>query len=150
MRFAPCPHPGCPELADRCARHRRPAWAGRNGTTRWDALGVSPRTWARLCRAAKARDGHRCRVCGADGTEVDHLVPLAWHRPPETYTKHLAALMTLCEGCHRTKTKREAVLSRTHGSPPPSDVISRHIVWWLGQASAASRIVFYGSPHVAR
>ena len=133
MRFYPCPHPGCPELAEQCAAHRKVPWHGRNGSTRQAALGVSSRTWDRLRRAALRRDVERCLRCGAPADAVDHLVPTAWRAPPRSFTAHLAVLGCLCHPCHDLKTQREATLGAVHGSPPPSPMIADHTRWWSAQ-----------------
>jgi len=39
--------------------------------------------------------------------------------------------MLLCSRCHRAKTRREAALARTWGSPPPPERIAEHVQWWL-------------------
>ncbi len=41
-----------------------------------DARG-STRAWRTVREAVLARDGHRCVVCGAPATEVDHLVTVS-------------------------------------------------------------------------
>ena len=37
----------------------------------------STRAWRTVREAVLARDGHRCVVCGAPATEVDHLVAVS-------------------------------------------------------------------------
>lgn len=136
MRFAPCPHPGCPALADECARHRRKPWAGRNGTTRTAALGVNDTTWRKLRTAAIRRDASRCRRCGEPAIEVDHLIPLAWRRPPAGFSAHLAMLLCLCRACHRAKTNEEASIGRSWGSPPPLRHLEAHAQRWRSTHAA--------------
>lgn len=134
LRHYPCGVLGCPEKAvgktGRCPAHARPAWAGRNGTTRREAMGVSTATWDKLRRAAVRRDGGRCRRCGGPGIEVDHLVPVAWRRPPVSFSAHLAGLLVLCGECHRAKTAQEAVIGRVSGSPPTLARIEAHVRDW--------------------
>jgi hypothetical protein len=43
------------------------------------------------------RDGGRCRLCGAEGTEIDHI---------EDSSADLANLQLLCRSCHRSKTEQ--------------------------------------------
>ena len=50
-----------------------------------------------LRRAVFERDNFRCRKCGQQGTEVDHV------RGPSS---ELSNLQLLCSGCHREKTMR--------------------------------------------
>jgi DEAD/DEAH box helicase domain-containing protein len=57
--------------------------------------------WQQQRQLALARDGHRCRTCGAEGLlHVHHI------RPFREYTSYLEAnqldnLATLCPSCHR-------------------------------------------------
>ncbi len=142
LRFFTCLQPGCGELAGPrgyCIRHARPAWSGRNGATRRAAIGVPDRTWQKLRRAALARDRNWCRRCGGRATEVDHIVPAAWRRPSGVWAVHLDGLVSLCGHCHGIKSKREAVLAREHGSPPPNAVLDRHAAWWLDQLDGVRR-----------
>jgi 5-methylcytosine-specific restriction endonuclease McrA len=46
------------------------------------------------------RDGSRCRLCGAEGTEIDHI---------ESSSADLANLQLLCRACHRNKTEQMLV-----------------------------------------
>jgi 5-methylcytosine-specific restriction endonuclease McrA len=43
------------------------------------------------------RDGGRCRLCGAEGTEIDHI---------ESSSADLANLQLVCRACHRSKTEQ--------------------------------------------
>jgi len=45
-----------------------------------------------------ARDGHRCRYCGAHATEVDHITPVA-----HGGTSNLDNLAAACQPCNRSK-----------------------------------------------
>jgi 5-methylcytosine-specific restriction endonuclease McrA len=56
---------GCRALIDRGSYCR--AHAPRAGSTR---------AWRQLREGVLARDGHRCVVCGAPASEVDHIVPV--------------------------------------------------------------------------
>lgn len=113
MNRAPtvCAEPGCPDDADpgsgRCARHRRPAWAGaggRRGGSDWHYRTV-------VRPAVMARDGYRCVDCGTAGVrlEVDHLDRLADGGP---LNAPLHRMETVCVPCHR---KREAERNRLLG-----------------------------------
>jgi 5-methylcytosine-specific restriction endonuclease McrA len=137
LRFAPCPEPGCPETVEDCQAHRKVPWAGRNGTTRMRSLGVTDKEWGRIVRGAMKRDGSKCLRCGGEANHVDHLVPVAWHRPPSGYKAHLAQVGCLCEGCHAVKTKAEARLGRM--GRPNKALIASHVRWWLGQLPGGVR-----------
>lgn len=92
-----CSDMRCAELATnrgRCEEHQPPAWA--NKSKSWEA--GSTRRW-RGVRAQQLLDEPRCRRCGAEATEVDHILPLSergskWDR---------ANIQSLCEGCHEAK-----------------------------------------------
>jgi len=135
VRFRPCPAPDCPELADACPTHNNGPWAGRTGTTRQAALGVTSAAWTRLRARALRRDRRRCVRCGAPATVVDHLVPVAWRRPPRGFNAHLAQLGCLCNPCHHIKTSREAAIGRQGGLPDQA-TIDAHVRWWLDQCTA--------------
>lgn len=139
LRYAPCRVPGCPELAESCEAHKPRPWAGRNGSTRRTALGLSESSWSKMRRAALRRDAGTCRRCGAVADEVDHLIPVAWRTPPASWSLHLSQLMCLCVTCHRMKTTREAALARAYGSPPPQHAIDSHVHLWLGEVAGGSR-----------
>ena len=75
----------------------------------WDRIDRS--RWQRVRRAALARDGFRCQVCGVAGRlEVDHITALADDPSQDPY--HLAGLQTLCRGCHIAKTRAENLARR--------------------------------------
>ena len=68
--------------------------SSRRGGARWD----------RARRAAKERDGWRCRLCGRAGRlEVDHVLPL--HKGGPEFDP--ANMQTLCRACHVNKTNVE-------------------------------------------
>lgn len=48
-------------------------------------------------RAVFERDNYRCRTCGDQGTEVDHV---------QASSNEIANLQLLCSSCHREKTMR--------------------------------------------
>lgn len=70
-----------------------------------------PRTstaeWRALRRFVIARDGNRCRSCGADGTttqlDLDHIVNVR-----EDGTDDPDNAQLLCHPCHKPKTAAEA------------------------------------------
>jgi 5-methylcytosine-specific restriction endonuclease McrA len=137
LRYAPCPVPGCPEMAEACTRHAKVPWQGRNGSTRRQAMGISDTEWGKVVRAAMRRDHYRCLRCGGEATHVDHLVPIAWRRPPATHVAHLARVGCLCSDCHDVKTKAESRIGR---QGRPTDVlIASHVRWWLGQLQGGTR-----------
>ncbi len=61
-------------------------------------------TWAGQRRAARARDGYRCQMCGLpeQGREHDvhHKIPFRTFASPEQ-ANQLSNLVTLCRSCHR-------------------------------------------------
>jgi len=53
--------------------------------------------WEAVRRAVLARDGHKCRFCGAtQNLQVHHR----WYPPRGTEMQHLDALILLCSKCH--------------------------------------------------
>jgi 5-methylcytosine-specific restriction endonuclease McrA len=60
-----------------------------------------PPGWANRRRLVLERDGHRCQMCGALATEVDHIQPRAQGGSDE-----LANLRSLCRPCHAMVTYR--------------------------------------------
>lgn len=85
------------------------------------------------------RDNRRCLRCGAAATTVDHLVPVAWKRPPTGFNAHLSQLGCLCEGCHRFKTNREAAIGRQ--GRPNAAAIDAHAVWWINECRGGAHAV---------
>lgn len=93
----PCRAAGCPQRAvrrGRCATHQvvrsddRPSAAARGYDRKW-----------RRIRAQYLRKHPRCVVCGADATEVDHVVSLA-----RGGTHQWSNLQAMCKPCHTRKT----------------------------------------------
>ncbi|WP_219930824.1 HNH endonuclease [Alcaligenes faecalis] len=61
------------------------------------------------------RDSHQCRLCAAKGlvtygNEVDHMTPKS-----EGGTDDFENLQTICEDCHKEKTRRESSRRRVGG-----------------------------------
>ena len=71
------------------------------------------------------RDGGRCRLCGAEGTEIDHI---------ESSSPDLANLQLLCRACHRSKT--EQMLEPA----PPEARLARAGLWSRVEASQPLRL----------
>jgi 5-methylcytosine-specific restriction endonuclease McrA len=61
-----------------------------------------PPDWPRTARRILKRDRHKCYVCGAKATEVDHVVPAS-----KGGTDDDSNLRSICRRCHRAKTGRE-------------------------------------------
>lgn len=62
-----------------------------------------PPGWATTRARILARDGGRCRSCGAHATEVHHSDP---EREDD------ASLLSLCGGCHQAITAARAAAAR--------------------------------------
>lgn len=94
----PCLEPGCPALVDRgrCASHQqtKKPWQGGAG-----GLGYG-RQWRKL-RAQVLEEEPFCRLCGAPGVEVDHIIGRA-----RGGTDDRSNLRGLCHSCHAIKTRR--------------------------------------------
>ena len=58
--------------------------------------------WRQVVAAVKARDGWRCRCCGAHGTDPHHLVPRSLGGQDE-----VRAVCLLCRSCHDQVTHHE-------------------------------------------
>jgi 5-methylcytosine-specific restriction protein A len=80
-----CGVPGCPHLKP-CPTHRR---STRNGSTR---------QWRQLRPQILARDGWRCRECGAIAEHVDHVIAKA-----NGGSDHPSNLQSLCSSCNLRK-----------------------------------------------
>ena len=100
-RMTVCSATGCPELCpvgeSRCPEHARPAWSNPSQHTL-----QRPRNWKAIRARVLRRDGHRCRMCGQPGAEVDHIVPVSKGGSWEA-----ANLQTLCRPHHIAKTRNE-------------------------------------------
>ncbi len=101
-----CAHPLCPRTAvhrGRCATHAityayASAWSqGARGRP-------MPAGWQATRRRILDRDRYTCRACGAEATDVDHIIRGAGD--------HDANLQALCEWCHDAKTQAEAAEAR--------------------------------------
>ena len=86
-----CTAPGCPN-ARPCPAH--PASWGR----------AMPRGWGRTRARILARDGYRCRSCGAPANEVHHV------RGRDEQDD--AWLVSLCSPCHAAITRAQAAAGR--------------------------------------
>jgi 5-methylcytosine-specific restriction protein A len=94
----PCTAPRCPHLAvseGRCPAHPRPPRPYGPGYGR-----TMPQGWDATRSRILDRDGHRCRRCGAEATDVDHV--------RRGGGEHDANLQSLCEPCHDAKSQAEA------------------------------------------
>jgi 5-methylcytosine-specific restriction endonuclease McrA len=85
----------------------------------------SSNAWRNLAKAARKRDGHRCRQCGvsvlAKGTsQVDHIK--ARREYPELALV-LWNVRTLCTGCHNARHQHERRAAMRGGRPAPTEAI---------------------------
>ncbi len=91
--------------------------------------------WEQQRAAARARDGHRCRQCGAPelpgrAHDVHHVVPFqtfGWiERENDLYllANRLDNLMTLCPACHRLAERQAA----TYGTLADLGHLLRHLI----------------------
>jgi len=89
------------------------------GWWRFDPNDYGP-TWATQREKARARDGYRCRACGAPeragrGHDVHHLQPFRTFGYARGRNRHdlvanrLENLVTLCPSCHRRAEERQVV-----------------------------------------
>lgn len=92
-----CGAANCHEFATnrgRCDDHQPKPWA--NGSSSWQS--GSTRKW-REARAQQLSREPKCRRCGADANQVDHITPLS-----ESGSKwDPANMQSLCEDCHDAK-----------------------------------------------
>lgn len=63
-----------------------------------------PSNWFSLRKRVLARDSHKCRLCGAKATEVDHIIRGDNH--------DMSNLQSLCADCHKAKSSSEGVSER--------------------------------------
>ena len=61
---------------------------------------VSPADWDRIRKKTYADYGHRCGICGAQGTLNCHE---RWVYDDDTYGQKLAGFIALCDMCHHVK-----------------------------------------------
>lgn len=88
-------------LSGAVSGERNPAWNG--GTTPERQRLYKTGAWKESVRAAFARDGYRCRICGAPKTRpkslhTHHIKP--WSSAPDSRFD-VDNLVTLCASCHR-------------------------------------------------
>ncbi|MFN8475217.1 MAG: DEAD/DEAH box helicase [Anaerolineae bacterium] len=95
------------------------------GWWRFDPNDYGP-TWATQRDKARARDGYRCRACGAPerpgrGHDVHHLQPfrsfgyVRGHNRHDLIANRLENLVTLCPSCHRRAEERQVVRGALSG-----------------------------------
>lgn len=93
-----------------CPEHQPIGWrtspSARNRTHTRDDL--------RAFRIAVLKREPRCRVCGAEATEADHIVPVSRGGTNDADTNGAG----LCAACHQAKTRAEA-RGRSTPSPRP-------------------------------
>jgi ParB/RepB/Spo0J family partition protein len=102
---------------------RQTRWCSRDCT---EAYSVN-HWWSYASRAAKDRDGHRCKKCGRGPAptarlEVHHVVAAEGKHSTASCIHHLENLETLCRPCHleEERTKREQ--ARNLASHPRLDL----------------------------
>lgn len=96
----PCRQPGCPALVEHgyCSEHARPT---RERDPR-PSSGQRGYNYAwRKRREEHLRIEPNCRVCGAVGTDVDHIV-----RRRDGGSDEHSNLMTMCHSHHSSKTAK--------------------------------------------
>lgn len=64
-----------------------------------------PRDWQRIRAAQLQRDNHRCVLCDAPATDVDH------YGDPDDHTR----LRSLCSPCHKRRTALQGLTAKGHG-----------------------------------
>lgn len=95
----PCPRPECGHLRP-CPTHQREPWDG-SRRRQLDTLTAADR------KRIRRRDDWTCQQCGSPGSDVDHIVPLAFGGLNDPTN-----LQVLCVSCHRTKSSREGAQGR--------------------------------------
>jgi 5-methylcytosine-specific restriction protein A len=97
-----CITAGCPELTHkaRCKKHAREVEQKRLARETWRDYGSN---W-KFIRAKVLRAEPNCRLCGAQATEIDHIVPLK-----EGGTHDLENLRPLCKSCHSRRTYYDTI-----------------------------------------
>lgn len=63
--------------------------------------------WEQRRQEVLERDENRCVQCGADATDVDHVLPVALGGDDEVEN-----LQSLCSDCHKRKTVQDNEMSR--------------------------------------
>lgn len=93
----PCRDPQCVDVAV-----SRRGWCAFHDQGAFDGGRPMAPGWGRLRALVLERDGHRCVLCGAPATEVDHVRPRV-----AGGTDHPANLRSLCHRCHARRTGRQ-------------------------------------------
>lgn len=79
-------------------------WCSRRCNYVW----LTNHVWSFARKSALHRDRHRCVHCGgANGLEVNHIVPLVGRGYHAGCCHHLSNLETVCKNCHVKITKRQ-------------------------------------------
>jgi len=102
--LGPCSFTNCPRRAvagGRCELHQRPPQQRLPDRRASAASRGYDRSWQKL-RAAHLKLEPNCRMCGAPGSHVDHILPKAKGGPDDETN-----LQTLCAAHHSMKTARE-------------------------------------------
>ncbi len=85
MPLKPCLTCGALSTRSRCPTHQHLS-TGQRGSTR---------EWRQVRAQVLDRDGHRCQLCGAPATHVDHVTPKR-----DGGSDHPSNLRALCAACN--------------------------------------------------
>ena len=94
-----CNKEGCTEIvigANYCDEHKRPAWQGSTRATQ------KPPGWQKLRLSVMLRDSKTCVYCGAQATEIDHVIPVS-----RGGSHSLSNLVASCTPCNQTKNHKQ-------------------------------------------
>ena len=84
--------------SDECSRTHKSRSLRGERSHMWRGGKMAPYVgeWNTQNRAARARDGHQCRLCGStDRIQVHHIIPYRY-----SHSHDLDNLVTLCRSCH--------------------------------------------------
>lgn len=123
----PCTQARCNNMATksgRCDDHQHEAWSSNKGKSA-ESRGYGYQ-WKKLREKVLIRDGYLCQKCLASdiitlATDVDHIV-----NKKRGGSDQMSNLESLCNPCHKEKTKKERLHGRHQNSPSDTASVDKY------------------------